>query len=180
MKRLLILFVLILLIGCGTANQDENKIMSLNATSLDNVENDEDMTEENEATGEDEAVVPTTRTVDTKNHYPWQFYDSDVIEEIQKQGERIFLWSDAEKLEIDIIKAAQIDTEDIDEFVEIKEGSMIIFSKILDLFFNDVEQYIDNEEYFNKLREAQEHMRNLNYETVVTLIEEAKQIRESE
>lgn len=187
MKKLIILALLILLIGCGTANQDEDIPMTSKATSAE-IEQDEENTsdeteeesEENEATEEDEVVIPTERTVDTKNHYPWQYYFTSKMVELQEQGEIVFLWSDAEKLEDDIILGAYMDTEGIDEFVEIKEENMIGFANIIDLFIKDVEQYIDNKEYFDKLREAQEYMRNLDYETVVTLIEEAKQIRESE
>lgn len=183
MKRIIVLVLFIFLIGCGTANQDRDTPISLNATSTElenNEEQNSDETNEAETTYEIEVVIPTERTVDLKGNYPWEFYDSDVMEELQNQGERIFIWNDAEKLEIDIIKAAQIDTEEIEEFIEIKEGSMHVFSKVIDLFLDDVEQYIDNKEYFDKLREAQEYMRNLDYDTVVTLIEEAKQIRESE
>ncbi|MEN2768507.1 hypothetical protein [Ornithinibacillus xuwenensis] len=167
MKRL-ILIGIVFLTGCGLSSQEyepEVEDVSAESSSIEN----EDVKD----------VIPTERTVDTGPNYPWQHFATNLITEYQTEGEIVYLFSDAEALERDLIEDASRDDEGNEQLAQRKEKSVKGFAIYLDQFINEVSQHIDNEAYFNKLREVEQALLTADYQSVIDLVNEAKQIRES-
>src|SRR5690625_2283944 len=182
MKRIIFTLITAMLVACGTTESDEQKesqnesenmtisSQSVGAQVEDSIKEVEPI-EENEQNDNDKEVVEITteRTVDLTGNYPWQYFFSEKIEELQNEGEIVFLFSDAEALEESIL-------------ISIDGGfDASGFADHIELFLNDVSDIVeDHNGYFNKMQEVKEKLEQQNYEPVVDLIEEAKQLRESE
>ena len=176
------------LVGCGTAPIDEEyqkentgtveaTTTSINIDDSEEIIENGGVEEEKEAT---EKVIPTERTVDTQGNYPWQYFTQDYIEEMLQDGEIIYVLDDAEMLEQHIIDTASMETDNNDFLIQNKKDSSDSFAKTVELFLNEVEEFIENKEYVNKLKEIRIALLNHEYDLIITLTEEAKQIRESE
>ena len=185
MKKLLILLISVFLVSCGTAEQDEveqtEDTQAVTATSTTSEEATDEVEDEEEGQEEqEEKVIPTERTVETQGNYPWQYFSLDLIEEMQLEGETVFLLDDAEGLEDAVIQTANMETDDNEIMIENKEDNAEAMPKHIDFYLNEVEKFIDNKEYIEKLNEIQQASLNYDYDLMITLAEEAKQIRESE
>lgn len=177
-KSLFLIIITLLLLGaCGTNEEGQEESTSTPKTTVasettEGVEEVEEVEEEKEV-----VVIPTERTIDTGKNDPWWYFTTDQIAEHQENGETIYLYSDAEELENNVKEFATANhyTEEAP-----KEEAAETKSKYLSLFVDEVSQVVNNESYFNKLNEVVNSLDNLDYESIPGLIEEAKQLRESE
>lgn len=167
MKRLIIVLISVLLLvaGCGQSlNQSDN-------TEKDASQQIQLQTAAKEV-DEVETQPPTERTVDTKGEYPWHFFFSDKIAEMQADGETIYLVSDAEPLENAILKFANAEEEEGIPKAPAAES----WAKYIDTFLSEVEPYMP-EEYIEKMTEVKNALQIYDYELVAKLIEEASKLR---
>lgn len=152
--------------------------------AIDNTTNKE--VEANAANTTNEVIqevqnVPTERTADITE--PWQG-DNGLIKKFQSEGKIVFLYSDADKVEQRQLDVAGVDPN-AKEFKEspnnyTKDKMAVTTAENLGLYIKEVSQLVDNQPYFDKLKEVQEAMTNGQYDAVSNLITEARSLRESE
>lgn len=177
-KILLSIFLTLLLVACGTTDlsgdyKEENEVKAEDI--LD--ENSEEKEEEPEiiatfltVTDEDEIFVdmPLVRT-EKIERVPWFEYPIDEILNRQENGETVFLFSDADRLERDVLYVAQGNDA----------KAKRTYAQIIWLFEKEVSQYTPGkQEYFEILLEVREKLLDGNDGEIPDLIEEAKRIRE--
>lgn len=177
-KILLSVFLTLFLVACGTTDlsddyKEENEVKAEDI--LD--ENSEEKEEEPEiiatfltVTDEDEIFVdmPLVRT-EKIERVPWFEYPIDEILNRQENGETVFLFSDADRLERDILYVAQGNDA----------KAKRTYAQIIWLFEKEVSQYTPGkQEYFEILLEVREKLLDGNDGEIPDLIEEAKRIRE--
>ena len=177
-KILLSVFLTLFLVACGTTDlsddyKEENEVKAEDI--LD--ENSEEKEEEPEiiatfltVTDEDEIFVdmPLVRT-EKIEHVPWCEYPIDEILNRQENGETVFLFSDADRLERDILYVAQGNDA----------KAKRTYAQIIRLFEKEVSQYAPGkQEYFEILLEVREKLLDGNDGEIPDLIEKAKRIRE--
>lgn len=177
-KILLSIFLTLFLVACGTTDlsddyKEENEVKAEDI--LD--ENSEEKEEEPEiiatfltVTDEDEIFVdmPLVRT-EKIERVPWFEYPIDEILNRQENGETVFLFSDADRLERDILYVAQGNDA----------KAKRTYAQIIWLFEKEVSQYTPGkQEYFEILLEVREKLLDGNDGEIPDLIEEAKRIRE--
>lgn len=181
-KILLSIFLTLFLVACGTTDlsddyKEENKVKA-----EDNIErNDEADSEEKEeepeiiatfltVTDEDEIFVdmPLVRS-EKIERVPWFEYPIDEILNRQENGETVFLFSDADRLERDVLYVAQGNDA----------KAKRTYAQIIWLFEKEVSRYTPGkQEYFEILLEVREKLLDGNDGEIPDLIEEAKRIRE--
>ncbi|SEQ24073.1 hypothetical protein SAMN05216232_2002 [Virgibacillus subterraneus] len=158
--------------GMDKEKEPETSAAASNETGESNVV-EEPIDEEKEEVVE----IPTERTVDTGPNPPWKHFKSEKIEELHENGETVYLYSDAIEIEehaIDIINT------EVPEGAPATKGDIAkSTARHLDLFIVEVSDYVDNQAYFDKLGEVSQALKNEQYDSVPTLIEEAKTLRES-
>lgn len=177
-KILLSIFLTLFLVACGTTDlsndyKEENEVKAEDI--LD--ENSEEKEEEPEiiatfltVTDEDEIFVdmPLVRS-EKIERVPWFEYPIDEILNRQESGETVFLFSDADRLERDILYVAQGNDA----------KAKRTYAQIIWLFEKEVSQYTPGkQEYFEILLEVREKLLDGNDGEIPDLIEEAKRIRE--
>lgn len=175
MKRFVVaVFVVVVLslfaVGCGqsqvqNSNSGDDGDNSSVATQLQ-------LQSTQEEVNEVETQPPTERTVDTKGEYPWYFFNSDKIAEMQADGETVYLVRDAEPLENAILKFANAEEEEGIPKAPAAES----WTVYLDTFLSEVEPYMP-EEYIEKMTEVKNALQIYDYELVAKLIEEASKLR---
>ena len=179
MKKILLgIFLTLFLVACGTTNlsddyKEENEVKAEDI--LD--ENSEEKEEEPEiiatfltVTDEDEIFVdmPLVRS-EKIERVPWFEYPIDEILNRQENGETVFLFSDADRLERDVLYVAQGNDA----------KAKRTYAQIIWLFEKEVSQYTPGkQEYFEILLEVREKLLDGNDGEIPDLIEEAKRIRE--
>ena len=177
-KILLSIFLTLFLVACGTTDlSDENK--EENEVKAEDIldENSEEKEEEPEiiatfltVTDEDEIFVdmPLVRS-EKIERVPWFEYPIDEILNRQENGETVFLFSDADRLERDVLYVAQGNDA----------KAKRTYAQIIWLFEKEVSQYTPGkQEYFEILLEVREKLLDGNDGEIPDLIEEAKRIRE--
>ncbi|ALX47126.1 hypothetical protein AOX59_18945 [Lentibacillus amyloliquefaciens] len=127
---------------------------------------------------EETKEIPTARTVDTGPNMPWEHFATELIKEHQNKGETVYLWSDAKALEDSIIET--IDFPIHEDSSTTREGLLVTKAKYLNLFINEVSQYVDKPDYFDKMQEVKTALNNVESDKAKNLISEAKQIRGSQ
>lgn len=177
-KILLSIFLTLFLVACGTTDlsddyKEENEVKAEDI--LD--ENSEEKEEEPEiiatfltVTDEDEIFVdmPLVRS-EKIERVPWFEYPIDEIFNRQENGETVFLFSDADRLERDVLYVAQGNDA----------KAKRTYAQIIWLFEKEVSQYTPGkQEYFEILLEVREKLLDGNDGEIPDLIEEAKRIRE--
>lgn len=177
-KILLSVFLTLFLVACGTTDlsddyKEENEVKAEDI--LD--ENSEEKEEEPEiiatfltVTDEDEIFVdmPLVRT-EKIERVPWCEYPIDEILNRQENGETVFLFSDADRLERDVLYVAQGNDA----------KTKRTYAQIIRLFEKEVSQYAPGkQEYFEILLEVREKLLDGNDDEIPDLIEKAKRIRE--
>lgn len=120
--------------------------------------------------------APKARTVELNAGYPWEYYGAKDIIQLQKDGEVVYLYSDAEALENTILEF--INSEELEGAPISKVDNGISFSEYLDGFIQGVEQYHPLDiAYFNKLREVVADLKSANFDAVPVKINEAQALR---
>ena len=177
-KILLSIFLTLFLVACGTTDlsDDYEKENEVKAEDILD-ENSEEKEEEPEiiatfltVTDEDEIFVdmPLVRT-EKIERVPWFEYPIDEILNRQENGETVFLFSDADRLERDVLYVAQGNDA----------KAKRTYAQIIWLFEKEVSQYTPGkQEYFEILLEVREKLLDGNDGEIPDLIEEAKRIRE--
>lgn len=138
-----------------------------------------------EASGETKEVVevPKERTVNIPvEGVPQNHMTSKEIKDLQDEGEVVYLLSDAQVLEDYTVNMANMDAKELAQQQsndlakkEMAESAV----NYLQAFAEGVSPYVDNQAYFNKLKEVEQALLNEQYDQVPALIEEAKTLRES-
>jgi len=177
-KILLSIFLTLFLVACGTTDlsddyKEENEVKAEDILA----ENSEAKEEEPDilatfltVTDEDEIFVdmPIVRS-EKIERVPWFEYPIDEILNRQENGETVFLFSDADRLERDILYVAQGNDA----------KAKRTYAQIIWLFEKEVSQYTPGkQEYFEILLEVREKLLDGNDGEIPDLIEEAKRIRE--
>lgn len=122
--------------------------------------------------------APKARTVELNAGYPWEYYGAKDIIQLQKDGEVVYLYSDAEALENTILEF--INSEELEGAPISKVDNGISFSEYLDGFIQGVEPYRQlDTAYFDKMREVVSGLKSANFDTVLVKIKEAKKMRTS-
>lgn len=177
MKRIVAAVFVVLLslfvVGCGQSQVQESN-------SGDDGDNDSVATQlqlqstqnTQEEVDEVETQPPTERTVDTKGEYPWHFFFSDKIAEMQADGETVYLVSDAEPLENALLKFANAEEEEGIPKAPAAES----WAKYIDTFLSEVEPYMPAE-YIEKMSEIKNALQIYDYELVAKLTEEVSKLR---
>jgi hypothetical protein len=127
--------------------------------------------------GSEVAEAPTERTVEgiNANGYPWEYLGREKIKAEQDAGEVVFLFSDAEVLESELIEFTNL--KDDNPGVT-KEKVAESWAGHIGLFVSEVEPYYpDKKAYFDKLKEIESELTNGNYEAIPQKIEEARVLR---
>lgn len=132
---------------------------------------------ENEGTEEpnQEESKETTRTVElVDDKKPWEIWYQDEIAEMQNSGETVFLIEDGKTLESFFNSLISLDAS------ATKDTEIARMNDYLDLFVKEIEENYSNEtDYIDKLKEVKTAFTNKDYEAAKKLIEEAKALRES-
>ena len=177
-KILLSIFLTLFLVACGTTDlsndyKEENEVKAediLEEKLEENGEEPEIIATFLTVTDEDEIFVdmPLVRT-EKIERVPWFEYPIDEILNRQENGETVFLFSDADRLERDILYVAQGNDA----------KAKRTYAQIIWLFEKEVSQYTPGkQEYFEILLEVREKLLDGNDGEIPDLIEEAKRIRE--
>lgn len=177
-KILLSIFLTLFLVACGTTDlsddyEKENEVKAediLDENSEEKEEEPEIMTTFLTVTDENEIFVdmPLVRT-EKIERMPWFEYPIDEILNRQENGETVFLFSDADRLERDVLYVAQGNDA----------KAKRTYAQIIWLFEKEVSQYTPGkQEYFEILLEVREKLLDGNDGEIPDLIEEAKRIRE--
>lgn len=186
MKKVFIGIATVLVVSAGgllVAGQinDEPNNEVLSKPNESNVDNNK--TESNVDIKEDEESfeIPTQRT-NTIMGMPWENYDNKTIDKKQSEGEIVYLYSDADEVENRMVEVSRVDpdAEGFNSVPYTKDEMAAGTSNIIKQFTEDVQPYVDNEAYFDKLEEVRQALINAEYDSVPSLIEEAKKLRESE
>lgn len=177
-KILLSIFLTLFLVACGTTDlsdeyEKENEVKAediLDENSEEKEEEPEIITTFLTVTDEDEIFVdmPLVRS-EKIERVPWFEYPIDEIFNRQENGETVFLFSDADRLERDVLYVAQGNDA----------KAKRTYAQIIWLFEKEVSQYTPGkQEYFEILLEVREKLLDGNDGEIPDLIEEAKRIRE--
>lgn len=119
---------------------------------------------------------PKARTVELNAGYPWEYYGAKDIMQLQKDGEVVYLYSDAEALENTILEF--INSEELEGAQISKVDNGISFSEYLEGFIQGVEPYHQlDAAYFDKMREVVSDLKSSNFDAVPVKIKEAQRIR---
>lgn len=176
MKKIIFLFLMsLVLVACGDTNveSDKNSNTTIATTSIG--DNETEVVEEDET--EEVVDIPTERTIDIMG-LPWEYLGKDNIKQYQSEGEVVYLYSDAEAVEQRLVDLAGLDPNaEAFEVYGSKENMIESSMETLSLFVDEVSQYVENEDYFNKLEETFLAMENEEYDLVPSLIDEAKELR---
>lgn len=172
MRLFALMFAILLLAGCGAEEMKDEKVNTENSIKSTKVA---EVEEQEELTVEEEIDIPEERSVPLGDFYPWQFYFASDIENLQKSGEVVYLFSDAEKLEEDLIAFANATYENTEQTKENVADSWVNY---VSLFVEEVGQYVkDKTDYFAKMNEVIEALKTYDYESIPNLISEAKNLR---
>lgn len=119
---------------------------------------------------------PKARTVEVNAGYPWEYYTAKDIIQLQKDGEIVYLYSDAEAFENTILEF--VNSEEIVGAPVSKADNGISFSEYLDGFIQGVEPYHPLDVgYFDKMREVVADLKSANFDAVPVKIKEAQALR---
>lgn len=179
MKKLLVGISSAAVIGIGSlfvvsGMEEESKEERVETSAAETTETEEPKDEPKEEVVE----IPSVRTVDTGPNHPWEHFTSERISELQENGETVYLFDDATALEEHVIEMANVEIPD--HAPTTKEEAANSTANHLKQFIEGVQPFVDKPEYFSKLEEVQNALLNGQYDSVPTLIQEAKTLRESE
>lgn len=119
--------------------------------------------------------LPTARTTDIGNQYPWEKYFVRFVKEKQDAGEVVYLWSDAAAFESYLLEMIAFQPDDNAPLN--KEEVMTAPVKRINEFARELAEH--KPEYFSILEEVKTAIQNEDYELAKTKVNEAKTLRES-
>ncbi|MFS0591705.1 hypothetical protein AB1L05_08895 [Cytobacillus horneckiae] len=175
MKKALIsltfIFISIALVACNNNEEpvvkdDDQKETEIDKTKKAEEENDSKVPEKET----NEIKAPTERT-EQIDGYPWEVYEpygnEKAIQERVQNGEVVYLFSDADALENEILKSI----ENADGKKDWWHFNLMYFNINLKDF------YPEKKAYFDKMKEVEEALFSSNLDIVPNLINEAKKLR---
>lgn len=150
------------------------------------VQNDEQTVSKEEKSKEpvkpSQENVPKARTVDLGPDKPWERMTGEDIIGQQNNGEVVYLLSDAEELENNIISFANGKYEDLNDesknvFKNSKDKMADSWAVHLTAFINGVSKEYDNLGYFAQMDMVKKALESKDYESIPELIAKAKTLR---
>lgn len=171
---------LLIISGCGTSQDDTtvDKPQQENVVINKPQSNVEEAKAQNAvSTKKVEILIPEKRTVTDimDNGFPWYYLSLETTEGYLEDGEIVFLVEDGTELLKNISVSAESELEA--DNPNTREDLVKSWSEWLTLYVKNVEPYsLDNNNYFNKIKEVISAANKQEYDQVVKLVDEAEQL----